>query len=550
MHAPLIEPSGFEERKWSEQKRISNEKQIGNVLERAADLGENIPVVLHGANVFGQQWEKDLKTMGGKEALRAMAVVNEETGETNILPYEKKRKIMSEEERKHYQEIYKLKEPPKEIIWDPMRRLEALNRTQWQKEVLELFKYQKDIDELSERMDKKWMENKVMADSGSIKIPANQERAQRNQRDIMALQGHITELNQNFSSHFDEIINRVEKFSDKESKDKNVESIKKMEEEYEKKEREFQEKYKNEARKALEPLKNIGDEKLREDLERNAINNLSLLKSKFDVEKEKILLSHLQMIKAPEIWKPVKYFAIEKASETVAGAAFDTYKKFGKKAPVIAVENSYPEMPLSRAEDLKKGIKLAREKFAEKLTKEKGMSKDEADETANKLIGATWDIGHINLLRRAGYSEKEVKELVIKETEKIGSLVKHVHITDNFGFNDTRLPAGMGNVPIKDILETLEKEGWKGRGIIEAGNFVKEFETSPFPTVLEYFGSPVYETGGRFKSDIYGSSFGSYIDFPKQHFDLYGSGFSTLPKELGGEIGGGEKGRFMQGESE
>ena len=93
MHAPLIEPSGFEERKWSEQKRISNEKQIGNVLERAADLGENIPVVLHGANVFGQQWEKDLKTMGGEEALRAMAVVNEETGETNILPYEKKRKI-------------------------------------------------------------------------------------------------------------------------------------------------------------------------------------------------------------------------------------------------------------------------------------------------------------------------------------------------------------------------------------------------------------------------------------------------------------------------
>ena len=41
-----------------------------------------------------------------------------------------------------------------------------------------------------------------------------------------------------------------------------------------------------------------------------------------------------------------------------------------------------------------------------------------------------------------------------------------------------------------------------------------------------------------------------YIEFSPIHHDIYGSKFSTLPTELGGQVGGGEKGRFMEGEKE
>ena len=41
---------------------------------------------------------------------------------------------------------------------------------------------------------------------------------------------------------------------------------------------------------------------------------------------------------------------------------------------------------------------------------------------AEKLIGVTWDVGHINMIRRLGYGKKDV----VKETKKIAPYVKHI----------------------------------------------------------------------------------------------------------------------------
>ena len=38
------------------------------------------------------------------------------------------------------------------------------------------------------------------------------------------------------------------------------------------------------------------------------------------------------------------------------------------------------------------------------------------------------------------------------------TMVKHLHLTDNFGYADTHLPPGMGNVPIKGMLINSVKE--------------------------------------------------------------------------------------------
>ena len=247
---------------------------------------------------------------------------------------------------------------------------------------------------------------------------------------------------------------------------------------------------------------------------------------------------------APEIFVSTDEFAKEKTAKTVSNAAFEAYKKFGDKTPTIAIENVMPDWTLGRAESLREAVIKTREEFAKKLVKEKHLSENEAKNAAEKLIGATWDVGHINMLRKFGYNEEDILE----ETKKIAKFVKHTHLTDNFGFNDSHLPLGMGNVPIKGILEELEKKGFKGKAIIEAGAFVQHFKTSPHPYTLRYLSSPLYtEKAEPYWSQIsemygaYNMGFGTML--PEKHFEMYGSGFANLPQELGGQIPG-DKSRF------
>ena len=93
------------------------------------------------------------------------------------------------------------------------------------------------------------------------------------------------------------------------------------------------------------------------------------------------------------------------------------------------------------------------------------------------------------------------------------------------------------------ILEELEKAGAldDARLINEAGGFVQHFKTSPHPYALEAFGSPVYSMKmapyWNQASNTMGNYFAGYgTMLPDQHFSMYGSGFSSLPTELGGQV--------------
>ena len=55
----------------------------------------------------------------------------------------------------------------------------------------------------------------------------------------------------------------------------------------------------------------------------------------------------------------------------------------------------------------------ARKKFEDLAVKEKHISKEEAKRISEKLIGATWDLGHMNMLRKAGYEGEELKQKII-----------------------------------------------------------------------------------------------------------------------------------------
>ena len=108
----------------------------------------------------------------------------------------------------------------------------------------------------------------------------------------------------------------------------------------------------------------------------------------------------------------------------------------------------------------------------------------------------------------------------------------------------------MGNVPIKEILKELEKNGKfnEMRKIVEAGNFVQHFKKSPHPLTLSVFGSPIYGMANapywNQVQDSVGNYFGGYGTInPTQHHSLYGAGFTTLPAELGGAMPGTQGGQ-------
>lgn len=141
------------------------------------------------------------------------------------------------------------------------------------------------------------------------------------------------------------------------------------------------------------------------------------------------------------------------------------------------------------------------------------------------------------MLRKAGFTEEDI----IKETKKIMPFVKHVHITDNFGYSDSHLPPGMGNVPIKQFREELEKQGYSGRAIMEIGGWAQHFPTEgAYLPILTGIESPLYKMEAPpYWSEISNRA-GSYYAglgeiYPQQHHEMYGSSFTTLPQELGGQ---------------
>jgi thermostable 8-oxoguanine DNA glycosylase len=246
----------------------------------------------------------------------------------------------------------------------------------------------------------------------------------------------------------------------------------------------------------------------------------------------------------PNMLQRVEDFSLDKASETFANVALHAYDKYGEKAPTVSIENLYQGMGFSQSEDLNKLLKETKGKFANRLA-EKGMSVSKAQKAADKIIGMTFDMGHANISKKHGFKDEDI----INEAKALAKHVKHLHVTDNFGYSDSHLPPGMGNVPVREVLEEMEKAGVKASKINEVGGWFEHFKTSPFNYILESMGAPIYSSGqGPYWSQAtgfqqgYAGGYGEML--PSINYQTFGAGFSQLPSELGGSVGGGNSGRF------
>ena len=555
LHAPIqdLDLAGFGQQGWDPHEQQRKIKQLEGVMDKAhlLDPKGNTPIVVHAGTFPAMKWEKGgLKkidpetgeTIEAPDSRSEMMLINQQTGEVRPTRYKERHRIGKEEA-----------EP-----WTPERQMKNMN---WDQEKFQLLQWKKMMDEKQDRTDS------VLRNMNFEGLKALEEDGQLSERDEANLNMATRELqeNKNFKSEtyqnmrsaVEDMYERFKKYPhekgpmaerykhyDETELPKFKEKFAKGEKLIENTEKQLDEVYKK-ANRATGKEKEKYEEKLSE------------LSQKYNTaifNQTEMAVRAVEDMPSPNTWMPVDDFAQEKTSESLAEAALYSYKKYGKNSPFVGLENVYPEFALSRAESLKKTIEEARKEFVEKATKKDGlnMSKKDAEAAAEKTIGVTWDVGHIYMLKKSGYTDEDIR----KEAETIAPLVKHIHLTDNFGFEDSHLPPGMGDVNIKDQLRAIEeehgKEGFKKfRGIVEAGEFVANYKEVPHLYALSDLNSPLYSenTGPTWDKawDQFGSYAGGYGELlPQKYFDLYGApGFSQLPAALGGSgTGGPDRGRF------
>lgn len=251
---------------------------------------------------------------------------------------------------------------------------------------------------------------------------------------------------------------------------------------------------------------------------------------------------------------PSDDYVKEKIKKTFVELGLKAYEKPSK--PMIVIENFYPEFTLSEPTKLAKTIDEIRQELADRLVKEKGLSRSRAIKEAQELVGMNVDVGHLNLWKKyinpktgKPYTDKEILEWV----NKVYPYIKHVHITDNFGDYDAHLPVGWGNAPINQLIDTLRKKGWKGRAILETFGAM-QYGGQGFGVAQSMYslgiplvpGGPGWEMAeGTYFQAGYAFTTGPIL--PDVNFQTYGVGFSGLPYATGAQIGGGKPGQKFSG---
>ncbi|MGV8141433.1 MAG: TIM barrel protein [Candidatus Woesearchaeota archaeon] len=200
-----------------------------------------------------------------------------------------------------------------------------------------------------------------------------------------------------------------------------------------------------------------------------------------------------------ERFKPIEEVGIKRTADTLAKAGLkamketEIHRKELKEAIYIAPENVFPDFYGSHADELIRIVEESRKEMTRKL-KEKGFSESEAKSKAETHIRATLDTGHLNNWRQHFKgSDKDFNKWYVDQIQKMidKKIIGHIHLTDNWGYDDEHLTPGQGNTPNKEIIKMLENAGFKDF-IAEVGSFNAN---TILPDTLAEFGSPVYALG-------------------------------------------------------
>jgi len=208
---------------------------------------------------------------------------------------------------------------------------------------------------------------------------------------------------------------------------------------------------------------------------------------------------HQKILEDMNRLKPIEEVGIKRTADTLAKAGLkamhetEAHKKELTAPIYIAPENVFPDYYGSQADEMIKIVQESRKEMANKLVKQ-GYSGSDAMKKAETHIKATLDTGHLNNWRQHFKgSDKEFNKWYLDEVQKMvdKKILGHIHLTDNWGYDDEHLTPGQGNTPTKDVVKMLEKAGFKDF-ITEVGSF--NANTILTDTLAE-LGSPVYALG-------------------------------------------------------
>ena len=532
-HGPLVESTGYSRGDWSEDQRKEAETQMKAAVELAQQMNSEDKtkgmVMTFHSNLSLPEVERKLvvgRNPDGTpiEEVVQMSVVNTRTGEIGKLPAPKYDYLQNKQQTAH-EALAEFNQKK----WDQHMESIFLNNNRARRELVETLTSTKKISEELKKIDissskglfefyKDYNKNfdKYKQDLNELN-KVSPPVATMIQSGIMNLRdaGFFVEESYN---QLKEIYSETYEKSKADSKKKEV--IKRLE------------KYRNELVPLYQNFKKDGE---------------NLIEFQEKINEGVRLLQDPKMI--PELYTPLKNWAIDKSSDTFSEVAIHAYnnaKKNGIASGIISIENPPAgSSGLTRAEEIADLVEASRKKFREKAIKQ-GLSESEAKKVSEQIIGATWDVGHINSIQKWGYNRKDV----IAQAKKIGPYVKHMHIADNLGFEDAELPIGMGNVPIDEILASNENFR-KVKKAIETGDWFSRqggmgMTHTPVRESLAGLTVPVYAMGSAQHAtywnqaiDVYGGYAGGLGAInPEIHHSIYGGGFSGLPAYLGGEIPG------------
>ncbi len=253
-------------------------------------------------------------------------------------------------------------------------------------------------------------------------------------------------------------------------------------------------------------------------------NQLDILKRGLRQSQEASASQWAQAQESVETMKHVESaetYALRESYDSYARAAVyahDKNEELRKKGELkrdlfLGLENLFPEAYGAHPDEIIKIIKGSREKMVEVLKKERGMHVEKARKLAKDTIKITFDTGHFNMWRKywKGDPKATIEENhkafdqwsddMLKKLAK-EDMIGHVHLDDNYGYQDEHLAPGEGNAPIKAMIRILKEEGYDGDLIVEPG---ADFTTDlgGFHSVMKtwrLFDSPVYGTTGSFGS--------------------------------------------------
>jgi sugar phosphate isomerase/epimerase len=492
VHGPLVEASGLSKEGYSEMNRALAERQMMSAVEKAHELSPkgNSPVTFHSSAVLPAT---EVKKVGDGEEIQKMLVIDQESGQITA----------ASREEKFYPHQKDLSKP---TILPAEDQVNSINATQWEDSLTQLIAPKQSVDNVLDQ-NLPLVQN-VYDELKSELIVKGPKATQEILQHLKPTQAEVFSRTQNAKSQLDDmqlhlssLFNKAFKYGNDEEK----KYLTKLSEQYKKQ-----------------------------------LTQMTPFDLKPQSQALQGLMEGLRIVK-PEVFTPLDKFSFGHTTDTFANVAFQTYNKFGEEAPIISIENPPAWMSgLSRGEDLKNIVVDSREKFVKQAMDKKGMDKKQAEQAAEKMIGVTWDVGHINQIRRFGFD----KEDVVKETEKIAPYLKHVHLSDNFGIENVELPMGMGDVPFKEMMQKLGKKGDSVKKIVEAGNWFQHFQKIPMAETFEALGSPIYSMGmGPYWNQTLGLQQGYFSGYgnmlPQVNYETFGAGFSRLPAELGGQSQGG-----------